>query len=337
MGFANIVAQVVFIIIFTIMVASGVGIANHIAKTQQSLSADIKTQLEQATQTAVELYAQYTAGELRVYVTNTHTQTIDPTKIDIYVNGIKQQRANATICINKTTCGLLEAQDNELYTDAIQYIPFENSLTDQSTQSNNLVGVAQYTPGKVYNAIQCAGPLSASTPIFNTTRTYSFWIRPKTSPGIITILDQSNATHGIRVLQNQSGYIQVQTPTDNITTIKPIPYNVWSHIALTITQTSTQIYANTQLLANQLATQQPYTNSYAIDCQGILDEWIVYNRTLSTDEIRRIYQKGAELKNPQLLDSKETALLKIPLSLGTATHSIDVTYNSLKSTYVLII
>jgi archaellum component FlaF (FlaF/FlaG flagellin family) len=335
MGFANIVAQVVFIIIFTIMVASGVGIANHMAKTQQTLSTDIKTQIELATQTSFELDAQYQSSTLQIYITNTNTQTIDPKKIDIYVDGIKQNRTNATICLNKTSCGLLQTSDTELYTDAIQYIPFEQNTNDQSTYSNNLVGIAQYTTAKVYTGLLCSGPLSATTPVFNTTRSYVFWLRPTASTNTVTLLNQANATHGIQILQNQTGHIIIQTPTQNITTNKPLTYNTWNHVAILITPTNTQVYANTQLIANQLATQQPYSNSYAIDCQGILDEWTVYNTTLTINQIQRLYQKGAELKNPNMLDSQETALLKIPLSLASATHTIEVSYHTTKETIIL--
>jgi hypothetical protein len=108
-----------------------------------------------------------------------------------------------------------------------------------------------------------------------------------------------------------------------------VPQNVWTHLAFVATGGSTRLYVNGQLedilpntIVLPLARVGIGKDTGADLFHGAMDELLVFNRALTTDEIATIYNAGKSglCKPPKLLgvstDTDGTAAIRIIGSIG---------------------
>ena len=139
--------------------------------------------------------------------------------------------------------------------------------------------------------------------------TYSGWIYPTQSGSEMALLNKG--TGGApgdfsyyalwRVFDDIKFHISDGTNIDAVTTSK-IPLNTWSNIVLVLTTTHLRAYVNGKADGVTARTRNPVANNkklYIGDSgdgaryfMGIMDEVQVYDRALSVDEIRYLYDIG---------------------------------------------
>lgn len=138
--------------------------------------------------------------------------------------------------------------------------------------------------------------------ITTNTLTISCWIKPNgTQPSFAGIVFSpcSGASGMCFRNSNELGYTWADGPaTYNWSSGLTVPANVWSHVALVITATSTSVYLNgvvaTQTIANAAVNfNAPFQigidrNNTGRNFKGLMDELCIYNRAMTTNEIREL-------------------------------------------------
>lgn len=158
------------------------------------------------------------------------------------------------------------------------------------------------------------------------------WVKPSqvhTGVAGILFLRPSGQATGLHLdANNELRYHWGSTSYWAFATGLTLPVNEWSHVALVVTPTAARIYLNGRFVTNTAAHaafnfSQPLRmgmdpNSSSRTFKGLMDEVAVYNRALSTNEIREqmhlnkvpasdptllsYYQFNESLSHPQVLD-----------------------------------
>jgi PKD repeat protein len=180
-------------------------------------------------------------------------------------------------------------------------------------------------PGKLL-ALDNAGDYaqqSAAINITTNTITLSCWIKPNGTQNSFAgiIFSGSDGATGLDYNgTNKLGYHwKDEAGSYNYNSNLIIPENVWSHVALVVTPTSATMYLNgipatrnaTHTAANFNSVFQFGTDrgNNARNFKGLMDEVCIYNRALSTNEIRGLMHLTRNNPNAGSLPANDASLI----------------------------
>jgi hypothetical protein len=195
---------------------------------------------------------------------------------------------------------------------------FEDNATDSEGNNNGTESNVTYATGYIDKAAVFNGTTSRiglGTNTFNSLTSFSFscWVNLNNAPTGYEYLfdgwDYQNSSRGLIVRITPSANIQANTgfsnSVTNITSSETITHGVWTHIAVSITQTNTTISINGNIESPQSnggfdfhtgTTYNlgafTYTNSiYEYFLDGKLDQVRIFNRALDSGEITQLYNE----------------------------------------------
>jgi hypothetical protein len=195
---------------------------------------------------------------------------------------------------------------------------FEDNATDSEGNNNGTESNVTYATGYIDKAAVFNGTTSRiglGTNTFNSLTSFSFscWVNLNNAPTGYEYLfdgwDYQNSSRGLIVRITPSANIQANTgfsnSVTNITSSGTITHNVWTHIAVSITQSNTTISINGNIESPQSnggfdfhtgTTYNlgafTYTNSiYEYFLDGKLDQVRIFNRALDSGEITQLYNE----------------------------------------------
>lgn len=135
-------------------------------------------------------------------------------------------------------------------------------------------------------------------------RTISFWMKStQAATGALVTFGGSGNSEGFGIwILDAGGQLLFWGSNNDQTGTNLINGGAWNHIVATYDGTTVLVYVNTGLdidenkslstAATELWVGQPPHAPEAIPYNGLIDEVIVFNRTLSLAEIKILYQKG---------------------------------------------
>jgi len=191
---------------------------------------------------------------------------------------------------------------------------------DASGKGNNgtLVNGPKWTNGKFGQALSFDGVDDyvevPNSPSLNPTVaiTIMAWIKPFALASAQGIVDKGDGTTGYRFIvsdtnPNRLKLISRYLFANGIESSDVLVNNTWQHIAGVISGTSAYIYYNGILVGsgtvpslqttsiNLIIGKKAYVGSVVIPFKGLIDEVRIYNRALSEEEIRYLYNRGAPI------------------------------------------
>lgn len=234
-----------------------------------------------------------------------------------------------------------------------------NTTTDSTKFGNDFTvsGATQTSSGKFGGAYSFDGGdyLETDAPpmVWNTsTFTIMAWVKQSVQADVDNIYSLNNfdgaAGAGLQTAIQADGDLQLQVSTvgswsfDLVTTDQPISTGTWYHIAFVANDTHFIAYINgTEWASDDYATWGSATamnskigvvhydvSGYTNWFNGIIDEFRLYNRTLSADEIRRAYNSSSYAGSEEAGsgDSVPTSTLISPADDSTDPDG-DITFN----------
>jgi len=141
----------------------------------------------------------------------------------------------------------------------------------------------------------------------------SVWVNPRSTPNAAGIVDKLGTGGNNRLIMGGSGTIafgirNADSVYESVTTTVPVPLNSWTHLVATYDNVNTgKIYFNGSLDITKsnftvsrgnvgYSLRFGYSNNNAVYFPGLIDDVRIYNRALSPDEIKRLYNMGATTK-----------------------------------------
>ncbi|MCK5107222.1 MAG: LamG domain-containing protein [Nanoarchaeota archaeon] len=206
-------------------------------------------------------------------------------------------------------------------------LPFDlndsSAAKDYSTYSNNgTVGGATWTSsGKVGGAYNFDGvddyiKISPS-PINLIESTTSFWFNVNSHSATIGIIETGNQfkeTTPYLLVQNNNGALRVYSTTSSYRNIDSISTNVWYHLTIVRNSTYQFVYLN-GILKDSIGIDTSGDNQnlnlgvgYNGYFNGSIDEFLVFNHSLSAKQINESYLAGFNNHSLQKLVSEETSV-----------------------------
>jgi len=216
--------------------------------------------------------------------------------------------------------------NTEILTDGlVAYYPFNSDSVDESSNSYDLtVNGALLTNDRfnqsnsayLFDGIDDFMEQNSDMGIGNGDMTISFWCKPISPTSgevcIVSKFHQPTRTEmaitqratSFRAIRNRPGYWTTEI-------VYPfLEYNIWYNFTLTYNYTSTQmsLYVNGELY--QTVNANNNTNGYNYSSRlrlgttttngegyygGVIDDLLIYNRTLSADEVQQLFISGDDL------------------------------------------
>ena len=159
-----------------------------------------------------------------------------------------------------------------------------------------------FLAGHSGNALSLYGNNYAGMPSLGITTSFTLaaWVKPKLQPDYITIAGYKEGGSPRRLLIGSNGKILAQIYGGSFFSVNPVPDDAWSHVAYVFDKTAgTQnIYINGVLDASGPTSAPKWDNAFyvgyygegAYQYRGLIDEFIVYDRALSGQEVRALAQ-----------------------------------------------
>lgn len=180
-------------------------------------------------------------------------------------------------------------------------------------------------PGKLLT-LSAAGDYAQQASALNITTntiTLSCWIKPNGNQASYAgiIFSASGGATGLDFRSsNQLGYHWANAPSSyNYAQGPTVPIDVWSHVALVVTASSATLYLNGMPYTNTTSHSAVNFNSvfqFGIDrsntarnFKGLIDEVCIYNRALSTNEIRELMSLTRNNSNSGSLPAYDASLI----------------------------
>lgn len=201
----------------------------------------------------------------------------------------------------------------QLQTNLIEYMKLDGNFVCEKnyfTSSGNVVqqSSTSWTTGKINNGVSIATG-GAFWLQFNRaitgggTWSQSFWIYPTVDATQNLICTPSGASGGIYRLGGSGGQISFYYPSTHYFTTGVAPANAWTHVVVTHNGT-VKIYLNGVLDLSTPATyttfvlgtwgRDPWGNNFT----GKMDEYGVWDRILTPDEVSALYEGGLGRQYP---------------------------------------
>ncbi|KRF42249.1 LamG domain-containing protein [Paenibacillus sp. Soil787] len=193
--------------------------------------------------------------------------------------------------------------------------PFDGNADSTDGSANGTVsGTPVYKDGTVGQAISLDGSTNFVTlPSNHTLSTYdsitlSTWVNWKGGKDWQRIFDFGTGTTQYMFLTPKTGnYMRFAIKnggTEQIVQTTPLAIGQWVHVALTLGSGKANLYMNGELKATANVTIKPSdfkpSKNYIGKSQfsdplfnGLIDEFRIYNRALSADEIKAVYNKSS--------------------------------------------
>ena len=219
---------------------------------------------------------------------------------------------NASISGNLTVAGTITPHAQGISTQGlVGYWSGDGNANDFSTSGNNgTFSAGTYVAGKFGKAFSFdgSGAVLASDsglPVGNSDRTISFWLKTASTNSDITMFsygsDGEDKFFSIVLDGNGMPYIfGLGSPLISYTSVNN---NLWHLITVTHTSTSTKIYIDAILDVDYVATFNTVSSGdlsiggdqlYNSNFVGLLDQVMIYNRALSADEVKSMYESNSE-------------------------------------------
>ena len=293
MGFATVVGQAFFIIIFMVLFVQIYSIQHRQNQLQTELFDYQQAHLQKQQQTTLTIMqASYntTWNTTNIEILNTGSTSFQINNSDLYIGNVKLSRNYTSrkffACqyYPGYRCGELHFGDNANNEDTGLILLFHfNNDTQWSTTNGMLIedyasvavneltanNMSQNNSGKFDKAYYFNGSNSwanrtntAQNAFTNTTSyTWSFWINPTAYANpTSTVISKDAAATGYRIYLNSTGFITMQSTNGNarFNCTKAVPLNQWSHIAIVYTgallgTAQFRCYINGTSIANQSA------------------------------------------------------------------------------------
>jgi archaellum component FlaF (FlaF/FlaG flagellin family) len=345
MGFATVIGQALFFVIFIIAITY-ISASQYQAMTTMAATFDSKmTSLQNYVQTTLVLnQTQYISAQNRtlMQIRNTGGMQIPLTYSDVYIDGARINRSEFGIypcaTITNATCGELVTTfdtvnalfiyhlNNDSYYGENSTLVDDFSINALHANQTNTISIA----GKFGNATYFNGSAFISRGYnsrvnFTTLRNYtvSMWVyQESTISG--TLFSHKNLTSGFALRINRTAII-VNANNTEFTVQNNLTNNTWNHVALTFNflnvfnvsgvpraHMNMTLYINTTILNNDTTSgvnigRDVFTNSSFLI--GAIDEVAYYNQSRNATDIRQLYNKGYELLNPGIWDASESAAI----------------------------
>ena len=199
----------------------------------------------------------------------------------------------------------------------VAWYPGDGNANDiQGGNNGSLQGSASFAAGKVGQAFSVGGTGNyVSAPDnpaidFNQTQPMSveIWAKLNANVGAYDIIakndcaTQINYQIGYNVFTGHGLYFGGASVNGSAFTGTNLPLNAWTHLAGTFDGTTLRLYVNGVLAAQNTGTlgtpnNGPLTIGSSGNCggsfPGLLDEATIYNRTLTANEVRGIFEAGS--------------------------------------------
>jgi hypothetical protein len=277
-------------------------------------------------------YAQYSAvftatATVETLVITSNNCRVDDVFIEILSNPTSQPTTNPTVYFSDAS---------SLKNGLVAYYPFDGNPRDETGNGNHGVmhGGVSLVPdrfGNARSAMQFDGSsgylfVSGEKITFNVNVSISFWIYPTSNSGTLISKQQ---TFRIKPYQTYRFYWCAVTNTEECGYSFQTTASTWNYIAV-IKQGSamiiySQIFSSGNLVGPNLRSypgnsyelnnnrSAPLTfmaanagaNSISSFSQGILDDVLIFNRTLTRDEIQELFSLKAPTSAPSSQPSKQ--------------------------------
>ena len=219
---------------------------------------------------------------------------------------------NNTVAVNTSGLAGYWRFENESLGTATDYSGWNNTGTvTNAIQTNGIIGNAyNFDPAGGYDHIDIKDSSSLNTPYL----TGSLWIKIPSYQSWERVLSKyyyyAEGSKGSWVLMfDDTGKLyaafNMSTWWDGVTSDSVIPLNTWTHVAFTSNGTHATIYVNGKTDGTKYTGVGVWVNPYpyklciGVSCNGTdsqnafngtLDEIMLFNRSLSTDEVAELYQ-----------------------------------------------
>ena len=211
----------------------------------------------------------------------------------------------------KTFCSLNDLPGN-LQDGIVTYYPFCNNTNDAGGKNNGTLTGGNFVSDRSGNpksalaltsdsSIVCSSNLYDGAQIF----TISVWLKTTSIDyGRVIVFDESQCDHvndwdrTIFINEGQAGFYVFPGSIQNISGGPNISDDKWHHLAATLDTDGMKLYVDGNLVASHSAvtSAQSFSGFWRIGSfqkttpVGSYDDVIIYNRALSSSEIRQLYQ-----------------------------------------------
>ncbi|MCD6522786.1 MAG: LamG domain-containing protein [Candidatus Diapherotrites archaeon] len=293
-------------------------------------------------------------------------------KIEWLVDG----EVKATYDEDITSVTPIEFLSHDLYGDAnlVSYWRFEGNANDEKGLNNGTVDGATQTTGMFGNAYYFDGSndriyMQDSTSLRLQNFTIAFWMKPAieldksgTNQWFFIVDKMGGSTNGYHISYHKgSSYGQLSYRLGDGSSQNAVVFSTtfhkdtWYHIAYTYDHSNRIIYINGEEAHRTPTTFNPTYDTKAVTIgrrteyaqyyfNGTIDDFVIFDRALSEDEIKKIYAYGKktitddDLTSGTFNDVSGNFSIKLYLNgSGTDTPIVEEIYGDYKETHAPII
>jgi len=201
---------------------------------------------------------------------------------------------------------------NNLQDGIVTYYPFCNNTKDASGTNNGTLTGGNFVSDRFGNpnsalALTTNSSIVCSSNLYNGPQIFTISVWLKTSSidyGRIIVFDESQCGHinnwdrTIFINEGQAGFYVFPGSIQNISGGINIADDKWHHIAATLGPDGMKLYVDGNLVASNSAvtSAQDFSGYWRIGSfqnttpVGSYDDVVIYNRALTSSEIRQLYQ-----------------------------------------------
>jgi parallel beta-helix repeat protein len=160
------------------------------------------------------------------------------------------------------------------------------------------------------------GNVSATNILYNTPLTMCAWVRPRSlSAGWDTVATRGDWQYGMAFSNGQPVFWTYNVTINMTSSNVSVTTNTWYHVCGRYNGTNNTVYVNGNLTGVGMSRGMSYTNNAleigrnsrngAETYDGLMDEFLLFNRSLTNEQIRALYDAGMNGEPLELIVSNE--------------------------------